>query len=403
LFTASCAAPALAQPTLELTLDQALARADAQAPEVTLADHALRTAQARRVGAGIVMPANPRLMVEARPLVDSALTANPGYAATIDTLFDVGGAPSARVREAERGADVAVADRELERLNARVRVYSAYVAAQVAALRIDETRAAIEIAQRVLAAAEQRVAAGAASELEQTSAALDLAQAQIAEHAALRERERALMDLRDALDLPADTPLSLTTALDEPEPLPAVTAFLERARRNHPLLAASQARLRSLEASRARLERELFPRMGLYAGVDAAPRSPVFGILGVSVELPVAQRNQGARAQVAREHEGELWRLELALRRVEREVHAAWAAHEQRRAELDVLTRTALPAAERSFALAEAGWQAGRFDWFRVALAAHALIGARASRLAALAATWSEKIALARASGGDAP
>jgi hypothetical protein len=102
------------------------------------------------------MPANPRLMVEARPLVDSAFTANPGYAATIDTLFEVGGAPSARVREAERAADVARADRELERSNARVRVYSAYVAAQVAALRIGETRAAIEIAQRVLAAAQQR-------------------------------------------------------------------------------------------------------------------------------------------------------------------------------------------------------------------------------------------------------
>lgn len=405
VWLACCAVPARAsaQPVLELSLDQALARADTQAPEVTLAEHALRKAQARRVGAGIVMPTNPRLMIEARPPFDDGFGKDPGYAATIDTLFEVGGAPSARVREAELEAGVAEAERELERLNARVRVYSAYVASQVAALRITETRAALDIARRVLAAAEQRVAAGAASELEQTSAAVELAQAQIAEHAALRERERAWMDLRDALDLPADTPLALTTVLDEPQPLLAVSAYLERARRRHPLLAASQARLRSLEASRTRLERELFPRMGVYAGVDAAPRSAVFGILGISVELPLAQRNQGARAQVAREHESELWRLELALRRVEREVNAAWSAYEQRRAELEVLTRTALPAAERSFALAEAGWQAGRFDWFRVALAAHALIGARASRLAALAATWSEKIALARASGGDAP
>ena len=65
--------------------------------------------------------------------------------------------------------------------------------------------------------------------------------------------------------------------------------------------------------------------------------------------------------------------------------------------------KTACPRPTRSFELAEAGWQAGRFDWFRVALAARDLVELRAQRIEALAALWAQRIVLARARGGDVP
>jgi outer membrane protein TolC len=178
---------------------------------------------------------------------------------------------------------------------------------------------------------------------------------------------------------------------------------LTHAQTKHPDLIASQARLASLAASRDRLERETFPKLGLYAGVDAAPKSPVYGVLGISGEIPVAQRNQGPRAVVARATESEQTRREILRRRIAREITAAWGSHERRRTELEVLTRAALPAAERSFELAEAGWKAGRFDWFRVALAARDLIEVRQQRVEALAALWIQRLTLARARGGDVP
>jgi cobalt-zinc-cadmium efflux system outer membrane protein len=381
-----------------------LERGDARAPELVLAEGQIREVAARRAGAGIVVPVNPRLTVEARPgLAKGSSFSDVGYAANLDTTFDLGGAPNARVREVARDVEVASADRNMERVSARLRVVAAYMGAQLAELRGSEARAGFELAHRVLDAAEKRIEAGAGSEFERASAQVELARIQAAEQAALRERDERLMELRDVLDLPAEQVLQLTTPIESPPPLAPVATFLEQAQKSHPDLIAQKARLSSLSATRVRLERETFPRLGLYAGVDAAPQSPVFGILGISGELPVAQRNQGPRAVVARSIENQTSRFELTERRIARDVRAAWDAHERRRTEYSVLSESALPAAERSFELAEAGWRAGRFDWFRVALAARDLVELRGARIEALAALWTQRIALARARGGDVP
>jgi outer membrane protein TolC len=106
---------------------------------------------------------------------------------------------------------------------------------------------------------------------------------------------------------------------------------------------------------------------------------------------------------VARSLETEETRLELQKRRIARGIRAAWEAHARRSSEYTVLSESALPAAERSFELAEGGWRAGRFDWFRVAVAARSLAELRGARIEALAALWNARVALARARGGDVP
>jgi outer membrane protein, heavy metal efflux system len=386
-----------------LSLPDALARVDRRAPDVVLSDFATREVSARRTGAGIILPVNPRLQAEVRPALDGSGLGDLGYAATLDALFDLGGAPSARIREVERDVELAHALRNIQLVYARLRVYGAYVGAQLAQLRILEARAGLDIARRVLDAAQARIDAGAGSDFERASAQLELSRIEAAEQAALRDRDEQLMELREVLDLPAEQPLELTTAIDAPPELAALTQYLSAAQVKHPELVASQARLRSLSATRERLERETFPKLGLFAGVDQAPKSPMFGIVGISGELPFVQRNQGPRAVVARISESELTRREFQRRRISREITVAWGSHERRRAEYEVLTSSALPAAERSFELAEAGWKAGRFDWFRVALAARDLVEVRAQRVEALAALWTQRLMLARARGGDVP
>lgn len=91
---------------ISLSLEGAVSRAVAAGPEVTRARFALHEAAAHRVGAGLVVPQNPRLAVDARPLLGGG-SGSLGYGATLDVLFDVGGAPRARVREAERFAALA--------------------------------------------------------------------------------------------------------------------------------------------------------------------------------------------------------------------------------------------------------------------------------------------------------
>jgi outer membrane protein, heavy metal efflux system len=389
---------------LRLTLPEALERASQRAPELVLADLQIREVDARRAGAGILLPENPRLQVEARPAVTGgSFFGDMGYAGSLNALFDLGGAPGARVKEVDRDVELAGAVRNIDRIEARLRVFSAYLEAQLAGLRASEARRGIELAERVLDAADKRIQAGAGAEFERASAQVELARVRVREQAALREREQAIMQLRDGLDLPQSTEIELVTAAESPPELAPLQDFLKSAEKNHPDMVVIEAKTQQLLATRTRLNRELFPKLGLIAGVDAAPVSPIFGILGIQGELPVAQRRQSERAVVARELETQETRMALQKRRIFREIRSAWDVHAHRLSEYATLSESALPAAERSFDLAEAGWRAGRFDWFRVALAARDLVELRGARIEALAALWNARVVLARARGGDLP
>jgi len=388
--------------TLSLTLTEAVNRAMADAPEVVSGRQNVREADARRVGAGILMPTNPRLAIDLRPSVTGGNGFRDlGYGAVLDLPFQPGGAPSARITEAERTTSVARADLVFDRSSARLRAFTAYVKSQIAELRIAEARSAMEISNRVLTAAQRRFAAGAASELEQASAELDVALLQASEIASVSERNSQLMDLRDALNLPPSLPLELTSPVVDPPELEDAARLVERAAKRHPELAALQARVMLLEATQTRLEKELFPRFSLYTGIDAAPVSPIYGIIGLTVELPVAQRNQGPLAMTARARETALTHLDLASRRLARDVVAAYQAYEARRLELSRLNDKAVPAAERTLSFAEAGWQAGRFDLFRLLTAARDALRVRATRIDVLEDAWMARIELERAVGGE--
>jgi cobalt-zinc-cadmium efflux system outer membrane protein len=305
------------------------------------------------------------------------------------------------VREAERLTAFSRAELTTTRVLARVRALSSYVRAQIAELRIVEADASLIVAQRVLEATERRVNAGAASELEVSSAAL-----QVAELEAERlefERERALshMDLRDALDLDPETRLVLTSPVVDPPALGEVSRLVERALGTHPELKALKARIELLRATEARLSAEVFPRIGVYAAIDAAPLSPTYGVLGLSVELPVLQRNQGPRAVSARERESAEAELGLEARLLARSVNAALSSYDASRRELERLSSRAVPAAERTLAFAEAGFAAGRFDVFRLLAAARDSLRIRAKRIDAIEAAWLARVELERAVGGE--
>lgn len=391
---------ARAEAPLSLSLKDALERAEQRAPEVVLAGRAVREAQAQRTGAGIILPVNPRLTVEARPLLTAGPFGELGYASSLEMLFDLGGAPRARVVEAERAAGVATADLSLERLRGRIAAWVAYLQVRIAETRIDETRALVAIGERILNASKQRGAMGASGDIEETLASADLGQLRASIAAASRQREEHLATLRDVLDLPMTQPIVLTTPLDDPPPPPDEETLLRRAVEMRPELAQIRARLALLEARYERLGRERFPKIGGYVGVDAAPVSPVFGILGIAIELPFAQRNQGPRAVTDAARATEMERQEIQARRILREVTALHAAYGSRRVELELIEKTAVPAAVRTLELVEVGWLAGRFDVFRVATAARDVARVRAARLDALEGAWMARIALDRAAGG---
>jgi cobalt-zinc-cadmium efflux system outer membrane protein len=164
-----------------------------------------------------------------------------------------------------------------------------------------------------------------------------------------------------------------------------------------------RARLSVLDATEDRLVREAVPKLGYNVGLDAAPASPVFAFVGMSVELPVAQKNQGPRAVAQAQHDTERARLELLSRRIGREVAAAVRSYAGRRARVELLRNETLPAARRTQSLVEEGWLAGRFDVFRLNAATRDVLRLEQEFVEAALSAWSDYIEVQRLSGALSP
>jgi cobalt-zinc-cadmium efflux system outer membrane protein len=383
----------------ELTLDEAVARALARAPEAVVGARAVEAAAASRVGAALRVSGNPRISGDFRPNLDRNLDAAPGFGAMAEVRLDVFGAPGARVDEANRRVGLATAELEVARLDARLGAIAAYVRVQLA----EEYRAAsdelLRIAERVLGAVRERIAAGAASDIDLTSAELAVADARAERAEAEAARLVAYRELATLLDLdPDERPALVTPVAALPEP-PSEAALSRASARSHPDVAAIDARAALLEATSTRLARELAPQIGVYAGLDQAPASPLFGLLGLSIELPVFQRNQGPRAVADAERAMEEARGDLVARRIARDLWLWRDAYVARRDAAAALDAEAVPAATRRLALVEEGWRLGRLDIFRVTTARDDLLRVRARRIAALGEAWSTWLALERAMG----
>jgi cobalt-zinc-cadmium efflux system outer membrane protein len=391
-------------PRVELSLTDALTRASEASPAVQLALIDEDEAAATRVGADVVIPTKPRVQGELRPAVGpvDGLPA-PGFAAIADTQVEVANAAEARVREAESRLRLARTQTQTARHEARHRAARAYLAAQAAVELAAAAKEAVTVGEGFLRAVKERQAAGAGAELDVATFERELAELRVEEVRHGRERATALAELRSILDLEPDATLTLTTSLADASrlDLPARDTARDRALRTRPELIDARGRQSLLKATDERLAREAAPRVGAYVGVDAAPASPIFGQLGLSVELPFFQLNQRERAVVRARQEGEERRTLLVQRSVEREVVSAYVEVDALREEARALADVAYPAAQRSLVLVEEGWRAGRFDVFRLLLASHELQRVRRESVLAQRALALAQLDLLRAIGPD--
>ncbi len=387
---------------LRLTLAAALSRAETAAPALVIAQGLIAEAAATRVGAGIRLPENPRLSLDARPLPGRGPD-RLGFAGSLEARFEVADAAGARRLEADRRVDVFRAEAAVTRLEARLLAFRGYVAFQIESLRAGHARESVAIAQRVQHATQERQAAGAGNEIETTSADLELAEARTGLSEAELAHLLAERELRFVLALPDNLPLDLTTQVTRPDPMPSADALIQMAAPARPDRKVIERRLDLLGTADVRLQREASPRVGASIGVDASPRSPVFGIVGLSIELPVAQRNQGPRAVVAAARDTERARLDLDRSYTASAIITARAAYEKRLAQLETLTAQGLPAAEQRLRLVELGWKAGRFDILRLTTVARDLVRVRDRWATTLSQLWLERLLLERLVGTALP
>jgi len=244
----------------------------------------------------------------------------------------------------------------------------------------------VEVATRVHEVAQARFEEGAAPRLDVMGAELGLLRAKADLELVRSARVAAQAELNGLLNRPPAQPLAVAGDLAEGAPLPSVEQAVARA-------AAGNAELRAAEQEVAIEDR----RLGLLKG-DRFP-TPVFSLgavfnapgeydvgyrAGVSLAVPIFDRNQGQIAGSLVLADQARTRRDARRRSVEAKAYAAHARALAQRAQVAAYRETLVPTATTIESLAEEGYRLGRSPVLAVLEAQRTLRDAKSEYLSSL-------------------
>jgi len=319
----------------------------------------------------------------------SRRTVDPGtryaeYDATVSRPFRLPGKAALDRKAGALGVDIAQNEMEDVRHQAALVLGTLWYDWLLAAELHRNAGALVETQQALADATGKRLKARDAAQLdlEQTRAALALAQAQMGDAAAARDRARALLASRfPDLPLPVEPPRILDPLVPDEGLARLQDLIVER---SHEIAAASgQAERQSVLARRAKADRLADPSLGVRLFSERGGEEKGAGLF---VSLPLGG---GHRRAVARQADAEASAARSDLTAVEREITgyaAADVAEYRAREAAWQASRDAVARAEQSAALAARGQQLGAIDLADRLYADRQANEARAQELAARAA-----------------
>lgn len=385
-----------AGPASSLTLEDATRRVLQQHPQLTAAQ-SLEDAAAGRVQQAAVI-ANPEVALLLEDFAGDT-GRSVGKATTTWSLsqrFAVPGTRRARIAVAEAGQQQAALDVEATRLALIRQTREAYVAVQVAEERLRNAAHSLELAQQLRDAVAARVEAGKVSPIELSRAGVTLAAAQRARRNAERQYEIARSQLASLWGAPALTE-SLSGALE----LPTQLSVLPEGLAESPALQRLQWQ-REHDARALRLaDAGRLQDFTLSAGVkrEAVTRDNSLQ-LGMSLPLPLFDRNQGERRAARADLAATDAALAAETRRLQQERSRLEAERESSFREVQQLHELMTSTGQAVVAMQE-GYRAGKFSLIDLLDVQRAYVEAQDSDLAAHQAFHRSDAALDELLGRD--
>ena len=287
---------------------------------------------------------NPQLEVERKEQVKG-----PDNETMVGAMLplELGGRRSARILVAQRELELKqslLADRE-RLLAAEVRAKFGEALGELLKLGFtEELLTTTDQGYRLVAA---RVTEGRTAPLEQNMVLVEVNRIRSIRESGLGKVEVAMLELRNLMGMRPEEPLRLRGDLDQLiDPVPSFVVAKEIALRERPDLKAARALEDLAEArivqarSQGRLDASLtgkydlmnsgFPQQGFNSNGELVPIQGRFHSLsvGVTLDLPVRNRNQGAIAAAVAEKSAAAQRREFAELTVQREVASALARYQ---------------------------------------------------------------------------
>jgi multidrug efflux system outer membrane protein len=402
----ACAGTAAGQDALRLSLEEAVNRAAAKAPDVRLGGLRVEESEAR--------------VQQARAALLPTLDAGSGWtnrtfspaSMGLDTRLHVSQplfAPAARtaVRAARRQVEASEAERDAVAEAAAARAARAYVDAVRARSVLAARAVNLELARELVRLAREQDRAGTATPLDVTRAETEQLAAEGDSLAAAHAAAQADIELARVLGLDPATRFQLPDALEavaSSDPLVDAEAGIRRARASRPELRVEQARLEAVQAAAEAVRAERLPRVDLLGdfGWDrsyAGKMVPTHQV-GVRVSIPLLD-GLGREGRIAEQRilaEQTRVRERDLSARVEGDVRMALldvaAAGDQRR-----VAQARVRLALRELEQAQALYREGLSDRAEVVDARRALVTARDTTIAAEYVAAAGRIRLAQATG----
>ncbi len=377
----------LEEPTGAISLREALALALVKNPDLAAFSWEVRAREARTLQAGLLP--NPGLSVLVEDVGGSGDFHGAQQAQTtiqLSQLIELGGKRAARMRATSLTRDLAGWDYEVRRIETLTQVSQAFTETLAAQQRLLLAEELVGLAEEVARTVSERVKAGKVSPIEETKANIALSSVRI-------ERERARLALEAARKRLATTWGSTTLRFDRVEgdldvvaPLPRLERLVERLARN-PALARWAVEMAQRQAV-VQVERaNAIPDItvsGAFRRINETDDNAL--VFGVSIPLPLFNRNQGAILEARHR----LAKAEAERRAVEVRVTSALAdaykALATAHAEAVALKANVLPGAQSAFEGINEGYRLGKFGYLDVLDAQRTLFDARARYLQAVAA-----------------
>jgi cobalt-zinc-cadmium efflux system outer membrane protein len=366
----------------DLTLPGALRRAIEAHPGLIAASFGVEAAEGRLRGAG--QKPNPEAAVDFENFSgDLAGAKESETSLRISQRLETGGKRGARLAVARADRSLAGRDLEAARLDLVRDVRRDFVGGLAAQRELELAGETLAIAREVAEVAGRKVEAGALPAVEATRARVAIATAELGSQ---RAREAARLALeRLALHWGGDpVPERIEGSLDSLPVVPATDTLVSRLPENPDL--ARWGDQRALERARLRFERSHgTPDLELGAGYRRlAAESRGTLLLGISTELPLRNRNQGAIRAAAADLERTSYDEERARRALEAELRDQAARLHVAQAEVRGLRRSVLPGAQEVYEGVRQGYERGRLTYLDVLEARRFLAEARQAEIAAL-------------------
>lgn len=370
--------PRLVESTTSLTLQTALGLAMSANAELSAARHEMQAVDASAIQAR-KLP-NPTLEFG----VQDTQRATRETTIQLSQPIELGGKRSMRILAAESGRDAASAELHGKLSEVRANVTTAFFDVLSAQERLNLAQDSVEVAQRATTTAAKRVIAGKVSPVEETKARvaeagvrLELLKAR-SELGAMRKRLTGLW---------GNLVPRFERAEGQLESLPELPELSELSRRlaAAPMLARARIEVDRRQAL-ANLERSRrIPDVSINLGVK---RSEELGrnqaIFGVSIPLPLFDRNQGNVIESLRRTDKARDELSATETRLDSQLAQAYEKLNTSRQEAEALQKEILPGAKSAYDAAVTGFEFGKFAFLDVLDAQRTLLQTKSQYLRAL-------------------